>query len=211
MASSSNHTNVQGSSTVPTTATTSCPENRCAMSHDCVTIYVLSSALAISLLLNLACCLSKICSRKGRCKCRRKRSRSSRQMEDNPIYGNLNYMDPSVAVYTEAAPLHPSLSSSSLRNPQRVNPDSKSKNQECYANLTLKAPRPQSGRISPQIPPLDMVHSEVLEEPEEAETEEQVTIDDAVSTMSELYASVQTQRAKMVDTGDGEEGYANHL
>lgn len=132
-------------------------------------------------------------------------------MEENPIYGNLNYMDASVGVYTDAAPLHPALSSSSLRIAQRVNPDSQSKTQECYANLTLKAPRPQSGRVSPQIQVADIVHLEEREEPEEAETEEAANIDDAVSTVSDLYASVQTQRAKMVDSTDGEEGYANHL
>ncbi|XP_008408166.1 signaling threshold-regulating transmembrane adapter 1 isoform X2 [Poecilia reticulata] len=176
-----------------------------------VIVYVLGTALALSLLFNMACCLSKICSGKGRCQCRKRRSRSSRQMEDNPIYGNLSYMDSSVAVYTDPAPLHSSLSSSSLRIAHRIHPDSQSKSQECYANLTLKAPRPQSGRISPQILVSDIVHLEEAEETGEAETEEPVTIDDAVSTMSDLYASVQTQRAKMVDTADGEEGYANHL
>lgn len=55
------------------------------------------------------------------------------------------------------------------------------------------------------------MHLEEPEEPGEEETEEPVTIDDAVSTMSDLYASVQTQRAKIVDSADGEEGYANHL
>ncbi|XP_032405924.1 signaling threshold-regulating transmembrane adapter 1 isoform X1 [Xiphophorus hellerii] len=174
-------------------------------------IYVLCTVLALSLLFNIACCLSKICSGKGRCQCRKRRSRSSRQMEDNPIYGNLSYMDANVAVYTDPAPLHSSLSSSSLRIAHRVHPDSQSKSQECYANLTLKPPRPQSGRISPQIQVSDIVHLEKPEEPEEEETEEPVTIDDAVSTMSDLYASVQTQRAKLVDSADGEEGYANHL
>lgn len=85
------------------------------------------------------------------------------------------------------------------------------KNQECYANLTLKAPRPQSGRISPQIQIIEETLSEKAEEPEEAETEDPVSIDDAVSTVSDLYASVQTQRPKLVDTADGDEGYANHL
>ncbi|MED6234795.1 hypothetical protein ATANTOWER_002291, partial [Ataeniobius toweri] len=175
-------------------------------------VYVLSTVLVLSLLLNLFWCLSKVCSGKGRYQCRKKQSssRSSRQMEDNPIYGNLSYMDASVGVYTDAATLHLSMSSPSLRNPQRVNPDSQSKNQECYANLTLKAPRPQSGRISPKIQLAVMGHSEEPEEPEEAETEDPVNTEDAVSTMSDLYASVQTQRAKLVDAVDGED-YANHL
>uniref|UniRef100_A0A087YEB5 Uncharacterized protein n=1 Tax=Poecilia formosa TaxID=48698 RepID=A0A087YEB5_POEFO len=131
-------------------------------------------------------------------------SRSSRQMEDNPIYGNLSYMDASrysvcSCVYSHILKLFLFFVSF------------QSKSQECYANLTLKAPRPQSGRISPQILVSDIVHLEEAEETGEAETEEPVTIDDAVSTMSDLYASVQTQRAKIVDTADGEEGYANHL
>ena len=82
-----------------------------------------------------------------------------------------------------------------------------SKTQECYANLSLKAPRLQSGRSSPQIQYSDVVH---LEEPTESEKDDEGNTD-ALSTMSDLYASVQTQRAKTVDTADGGEGYANHL
>lgn len=82
-----------------------------------------------------------------------------------------------------------------------------SKTQECYANLSLKAPRLQSGRSSPQIQYSDVVH---LEEPTESEKDDEGNMD-ALSTMSDLYASVQTQRAKTVDTADGGEGYANHL
>ncbi|MED6266432.1 hypothetical protein CHARACLAT_002094 [Characodon lateralis] len=203
-----NQTQASGSPIAPTSP--NCPntlEGDWLKTQANLIVYVLSTVLVLSLLLNLFWCLSKVCSGKGRYQCRKKQSRNSRQMEDNPIYGNLSYMDASVGVYTDAATLHPSLSSSSLRNPQRVNPDSQSKNQECYANLTLKAPRPQSGRISPKIQLAVMGHSE---EPEEAETEDPVNTDDAVSTMSDLYASVQTQRAKLVDAVDGED-YANHL
>lgn len=73
--------------------------------------------------------------------------------------------------------------------------------------MSLKAPRPQSGRSSPQIQYSDVVH---LEESTESEKDDEGNTD-ALSTMSDLYASVQTQRAKTVDTADGGEGYANHL
>lgn len=124
-------------------------------------------------------------------------------MEDNPIYGNISYMQTSTALYTGADPQQ----SSSLRDQNRVNSDSQSKTQGCYANLTLKAPRPQSGRSSPQIQYSDVVH---LEEQPESEKEDEGDTD-AVSTLSDLYASVQNQRTKTVDNADSGEGYANHL
>lgn len=82
-----------------------------------------------------------------------------------------------------------------------------SKTQDCYANLTLKAPRLQSGRSSPQIQYSDVVQ---LEEPPESEREDDSSTD-PVSTMSDLYASVQTQRTKTIDPAVDGEGYANHL
>lgn len=82
-----------------------------------------------------------------------------------------------------------------------------SKTQDCYANLTLKAPRLQSGRSSPQIQYSDVVQ---LEEPPESEREDDGSTD-PVSTMSDLYASVQTQRTKTIDPAVDGEGYANHL
>lgn len=82
-----------------------------------------------------------------------------------------------------------------------------SKTQECYANLTLKAPRLQSGRSSPQIQYSDVVQ---LKGPAESEREDGGSTD-AVSTMSDLYASVQTQRTKTIDPAVDGEGYANHL
>lgn len=81
------------------------------------------------------------------------------------------------------------------------------KAQECYANLTLKAPRVQSGRSSPQIQYSDIIQ---VEDPPEAEREDEGCAEGA-SILSDLYASVQTQRVKTIDpAGDGE-GYANHL
>lgn len=84
---------------------------------------------------------------------------------------------------------------------------SQGKAQECYANLTLKAPRVQSGRSSPQIQYSDIIQ---VEEPPDSEREDEGCAEGA-SIVSDLYASVQTQRVKAIDpAGDGE-GYANHL
>lgn len=137
------------------------------------------------------------------CKSRLRRRRSPKQMEDNPIYGNISYMQTSIAMNTGADPQH----SSSSRDQHGVNSDSQSKTQDCYANLTLKAPRPQSGRSSPQIQYSDVVH---LEEQLESEKEDEGSAD-AISTMSDLYASVQNQRTKTVGAADSGEDYANHL
>lgn len=119
-------------------------------------------------------------------------------MEDNPIYGNLAYTQPSIALFTRD-PSH-------SRDPQTINYDSQSKTQDCYANLTLKAPKLQSGRSSPQIQYSDVVLIEAAPESEKEDEENP----DGVSTMSDLYASVQT-RTKTIDTVDDGEGYANHL
>ncbi|XP_065810956.1 uncharacterized protein [Labrus bergylta] len=121
----------------------------------------------------------------------KRQRRGARQMEDNPIYGNLGHMQTNTALFTETDPL------------RRVNSDS----QDCYANLTLKPPRLQSGRSSPQIQFSDMVH---LEEHLESEKEDEPSTD-VVSTLSDLYASVQTQRTKTVHLADSGEEYANHL
>lgn len=135
-------------------------------------------------------------------------------MEENPIYGNLNYTETSVDLYTAADPPQSSFNAASLRDQHRVN--SAPQNQDCYANLNLKAPRVQSGRSSPQVQQIQQIqeiqYSDVmhLEVAAESEKEDDLITDD-VSTMSDLYASVQTQRTKTIDTADGEEGYANHL
>ncbi|KAM9759158.1 uncharacterized protein ACNS7B_005913 [Menidia menidia] len=169
-------------------------------------VLVLCTMLALSLVYNILFCMSKCYRGKWTCRRRTKQSQSSRHMEDNPIYGNIRYQPTDVGVYSEAVPTRSSLISLSVRNPQRVHPESQSKTQDCYANLTLKAPRVQSGRSSPQI------HSEgvYIGEPTEPEREDD-EIADAASTMSDLYASVQTQRNKIIDTADDGEGYANHL
>ncbi|CAK6955766.1 signaling threshold-regulating transmembrane adapter 1-like isoform X2 [Scomber scombrus] len=116
-------------------------------------------------------------------------------MEENPIYGNLSFVESSMVVFTEAEP---------PRDKQKVNSDSQPKTQDCYANLTLKAPRLQSGRSSPQIHYSDVVQLEEPPNEDEGDT-------NTISNMSDLYASVQTQHAKTIDNADGGEGYANHL
>ncbi|KAM9362462.1 signaling threshold-regulating transmembrane adapter 1-like [Symphorus nematophorus] len=163
-------------------------------------LWGIGTMLIISLACNIFCCVSRCRSGKGICQPRKRQRLSQRQMEDNPIYGNISYMQTSMTLLNEADP-PPS------RDTQRVNYDSQSKTQDCYANLTLKPPRLQSGRSSPQIQYSDVVQ---LEETQESEKEDEGNTD-AVSTMSDLYASVQTQRTKTVDTADGGEGYANHL
>lgn len=164
----------------------------------------IGTILVLSLFWNIFCCVSKCCSAgEGRCKPRTRRRQSSRQMEDNPIYGNISYMQTSMTLFTGADPQY----ASSVRDQHRVNSESQSKTQDCYANLTLKPPGPQSGRSSPQIQYSDVVH---LEEQLESEKEDEGNAD-ALSTMSDLYASVQNQRTKTIDTADSGEGYANHL
>ncbi|RVE72735.1 hypothetical protein OJAV_G00040870 [Oryzias javanicus] len=178
--------------------------------------WVLCALLFFSAILNFICCIMKFKSGKLMCVKVRKSfhlfgsrsSQASYQMEDNPIYGNLNYMQTSVGVYTESQPCCSSLSPPSLGNLQRVASDPQSKNQDCYANLTLKVPRQKAECASPQ-PQFSQEAS--LEDPTESEREDNEENPDAVSTVSDLYASVQTQRAKTIDSADGREEYANHL
>ncbi|XP_041817604.1 signaling threshold-regulating transmembrane adapter 1-like isoform X2 [Chelmon rostratus] len=165
-----------------------------------VLFWVVSTMLVLSVFWNIFCCVSRCCSGKGICQTRKRQRRSTRQMEENPIYGNISYMQTSMTLLTKDDAPH-------SWDQQRVISDSQSKTQDCYANLTLKAPRVQSGRSSPQIQYSDVVQ---LEEPPRSEKEDEGNTD-AVSTMSDLYASVQNQRTKTVDTADGGEGYANHL
>lgn len=79
--------------------------------------------------------------------------------------------------------------------------------QECYANLTLKAPRVQSGHNSPQIQYSDIIQVQDL--PESEREDEDCT--EGASIVSDLYASVLTHRVKTVDSAGEGEGYANHL
>ncbi|XP_078139825.1 uncharacterized protein LOC144539348 [Centroberyx gerrardi] len=161
---------------------------------------VVSVMLVLSLCWNTICCVAKLCS--GTVLLPRVR-RSVREMEDNPIYGNVNYK------VTRVDPVDPPISSSSQRDQQSVHCDSQSqsKTQDCYANLALKPPKPQSGRSSPKIHYSDVVQLLEALEPEK----EPAGDTDTVSTLSDLYASVQTQRTKTLDTAVTGDGYANHL
>ncbi|KAM3620842.1 uncharacterized protein V6R79_002804 [Siganus canaliculatus] len=162
---------------------------------------VFGLVLLLSLSLNIFFCLSGCCSGKEKSNRRKRQRQSVRQMEENPIYGNLTCMDTSLALYTEADATH-------SRDQQRDGHNSQSISQDCYANLTLKAPRVQSGASSPQIQYSDAVELEELPHPEKEEEAHPDTAD----TLSDLYASVQTQRTKTIHTSaDDGEGYANHL
>ncbi|XP_071373922.1 signaling threshold-regulating transmembrane adapter 1-like [Centroberyx affinis] len=165
---------------------------------------VVSAMLVLSLCWNIICCVAKLCSGsyKGTDLLPRVRG-SVREMEDNPIYGNVNY------IQTRVDPVDPPISSSSQMDQQSVHCDSQSqsKTQDCYANLALKPPLPQSGRSSPKIHYSDVVQLLEALEPEK----EPAGDTDTVSTLSDLYASVQTQRTKTLDTAVTGDGYANHL
>ncbi|XP_077948335.1 uncharacterized protein LOC144388941 isoform X2 [Gasterosteus aculeatus] len=124
---------------------------------------------------------------------------SPQQMQDNPIYGNISYTQSSTTLCIGGDPQP----SSSMRDQHRVNSES----QDCYANLTVKAPRSQSGQVSSLTHYSDVVH--LVELPESENEDEGNT--DTVTTISDLYASVQSQRTKTVDTANSAEAYANHL
>lgn len=78
-----------------------------------------------------------------------------------------------------------------------------SKTQDCYANLTLKAPKLQSGRSSPQIQYSDVVQ---FEQPLDSEREGECNTG-GISSVSDLYASVQNQRSKAMDPAVNGQGY----
>ncbi|XP_068172234.1 signaling threshold-regulating transmembrane adapter 1-like isoform X2 [Antennarius striatus] len=163
-------------------------------------IGVIGTLLVISISWNIVWCVSR-CLGKGICQSKKRQRQSLRQMEENPIYGNLSYVQTSM-------PSFPSTDSTpQTTDQQRVHSDSQSKIQDCYANLTLKAPRLQSDHSSPKIEYSDVVQLEKL--PESSKEDEDGT--DAIATVSDLYASVQSQRCKTIAPSVGKEEYANHL
>ncbi|XP_053529994.1 signaling threshold-regulating transmembrane adapter 1 [Ictalurus punctatus] len=156
------------------------------------------AAIAVLLLLsfccNILCCVQKRLTAKGKTflpRFRRSVSLKNREMEENPIYGNITYThshnDDKQEVETPAEPL------SSAR--------------DCYANLSLKAPKPSvSGRASPLT---KIQYSDVLvicEEPEEKMSEDK----DSCSGLSDLYASVDAEHVKSKKE-ESNEPYANHV
>ncbi|KAM9534626.1 uncharacterized protein ACWYII_039495, partial [Salvelinus alpinus] len=104
------------------------------------------------------------------------------------------------------------LSSSSLRDGQvKSVSQAPSKGKDCYANLTLKAPKLVSGRSSPQ-PQIKYSDIVKLQGPQEAEKVTMANNNaDSVSVLSDLYTSVKIDRTKTLDTVDGNDGYANHV
>ncbi|XP_068599090.1 signaling threshold-regulating transmembrane adapter 1-like [Brachionichthys hirsutus] len=156
---------------------------------------VTCTLLVISLSWNIYWGVSR-CSEKGTCQSKDRQRQSLRRMEENPIYGNLSYMQTSMPSFTATDP------------PPASGVDSDSQpNQDCYANLTLKAPRLQSVHSSPQTQYSDVFQLAKL--PESPPDAEDSTED--VPPMSDLYASVQTQRSKVIVPSVGEQEYANHL
>ncbi|CAB1353919.1 unnamed protein product, partial [Coregonus sp. 'balchen'] len=170
-----------------------------------ILLAVVCTMLVFSVCWIIICCIATQCTDKGKIflpRFRRSLSLRVRDMEDNPIYGNISYTQ------TRDLPL----SSSSVRDRQvKSGSQAPSKGQDCYANLTLKAPKLVSGRSSPQ-PQIKYSDVVTLQGPQEAE---KVTVAnnnaDSVSVLSDLYASVQTDRTKTLDTADGNDGYANHV
>ncbi|RXM94513.1 hypothetical protein EOD39_17910 [Acipenser ruthenus] len=86
------------------------------------------------------------------------------------------------------------------------------KSQDCYANLQLKAPKPQSGRSSPQIQYSDVVTlPRVKLGPESvwSQTHEPAhPAEDTTSLHSDLYASVESERVKAISEN---KDYANRI
>lgn len=157
---------------------------------------VLIAALGVSVALNVYCFASRCCSGKKISKDRSRRHSSAflktssengspRQMEDNPIYGN-------IALQSTQPATDSSFTSSVRRDQRRINDIS----QDCYANLNLQMAVLDGGPSAPLSPggpdfDKDLADAEVR------------------SDVSDLYASVQT-RAKILHL-DSEEEYANHL
>ncbi|XP_046730451.1 signaling threshold-regulating transmembrane adapter 1-like [Silurus meridionalis] len=152
----------------------------------------ITALLLLSFCCNILCCVQKrLAGKKFLPKFRRSVSLKNREMEENPIYGNITYTqthnDDKQKVETQSEPL--------------------SSSRDCYANLSLKAPKPStSGRSSPlaKIQYSDVVM--ICEELEEKTSEDK----DSCSGLSDLYASVDVERVKS-KKAQSNEAYANHV
>lgn len=164
--------------------------------HLWMLLAVISTMLVFSLCWNIFCCFTKRVSGKKFFPSLRRSTR----FEDNPIYGNISY--------TQARVDSPATSSS---DHQRVEHNSQLLlgGQDCYANLTLKATKPLSGCSSSKIQYSDVIllQGSALMESEKGA----MSNTDTISVLSDLYASVPTDRTKTLDTGKCIEGYANHV
>ncbi|XP_054641102.1 uncharacterized protein LOC129186655 isoform X2 [Dunckerocampus dactyliophorus] len=162
------------------------------------------AALVLSLTCNIICCLSK-CLGNRTCGSKIRQSQSPQQMQENPIYGNVSYMQTSTTALTEIQPPKVTLSCSSLMDQLSSSYDSQSKTPDCYANLSLKAPKTkESACSSSQVQYSVVFQSEELRKENEANA-------DSVTAVSDVYASVQTKRTDTGDKLNSGEAYANHI
>ncbi|KAG7318752.1 hypothetical protein KOW79_017226 [Hemibagrus wyckioides] len=149
--------------------------------------------LLLSFCCNILCCVQKRLTAKGKMflpRFRRSVSLKNREMEENPIYGNITYTQ-----------------THSDDKQEVETPEKLSSARDCYANLSLKAPKPSaSGRSSPRS---TIQYSDVLVicEEQEEKTEEDK---DSCSGFSDLYASVDAERIKSKKEHSNEP-YANHV
>ncbi|KAI1891050.1 hypothetical protein AGOR_G00159900 [Albula goreensis] len=168
-----------------------------------VLLAIITSLLVLSLCWNILCCVGTYCTDRGKKflpRFRRSLSLRLKDMEDNPIYGNISYTQTRVdlPVTSSAAGDHQKVKSNSQVSYKR---------QDCYANLQLKVPKPASGRSSPQIQYSDVMTLPRAQKGAEPE-EEPVAEADSASLHSDLYASVDSQRNKALANN---EDYANHV
>ncbi|XP_041080347.1 uncharacterized protein LOC121297859 [Polyodon spathula] len=174
-----------------------------------VVVAVIGCLLILSLCLNILCYLSQYTTGGGNAflpRFRRSFSLKLKDMEENPIYGNINY--------TQGRTEFPlNSSSTNSQQQQKTNPQVDSRRrQDCYANLQLKAPKPQSGRSSPQIQYSDVVTlPRVKLGPESGWSQNQEPThpaEDTTSLHSDLYASVESERVKAISEN---KDYANRI
>ncbi|KAJ8259560.1 hypothetical protein GJAV_G00170840 [Gymnothorax javanicus] len=164
---------------------------------------IILTALVLSVCWNILCCLDRLCTDRGKTflpRFRRSLSLRLKDMEDNPIYGNISYTQTRVDLPATS-------STTGDQKKMKTASQVSHKRQDCYANLQLKVPKPASGRSSPQIQYSDIVtlpRPQVGAEPEE----EPATEPDSTSLLSDLYASVDSQRNKAIANN---EEYANQI
>ncbi|XP_076838250.1 uncharacterized protein LOC143483278 [Brachyhypopomus gauderio] len=156
----------------------------------CIVFGVVSGMLIFSLCWNILCCIQKHWTATGKAFLPCFRKSLKRNMEDNPIYGNITYRQTRYNKEEEC----PSETPSSGR--------------ECYANLTLKVPKSASGRSSP-VSQIQYSEMKAVSEAT-AEQEDNTQEKDTCSIMSDLYASVDMEHIRR-KKHDSNEAYANHV
>ncbi|XP_066529188.1 signaling threshold-regulating transmembrane adapter 1-like [Hoplias malabaricus] len=160
---------------------------------------VLAVVLTFSLCWNILCCIQNQLTARGKSflpRFRRSINMKDREMEENPIYGNITYTH-------------------NRDQKEERSSQAPSSARDCYANLTLKIPKASSGRSSP-VPQIQYSDVKMVpqspEEPVEpgGNTEENHMEKDSCSLMSDLYASVDAEHVKNKKTENNEE-YANRV